>query len=160
MLNKNISRRPARGFTLIELISTIMIIGIAAAVLIHRNYATSEVELDTAAQRIISDIYLAQEVSFSHMWKGRIDFLQSATQYSVTANNAADIYKTVEFPQGISMTSADFQLLFGYAGAPETGGPGAWILMDAVQSVILSNADGSATRTIDVYPYTGYAVVR
>ncbi len=158
MLNKKISRRPARGFTLIELISTIMIIGIAAAVLIHRNYATSEVELDTAAERIISDIYLAQEVSFSHMWKGRIDFIQNATQYSVTASNAADIYKTVAFPQGISMMSADFQLLFGYAGAPETGGPGAWVLMDSVQSVTLT--DGSATRTVDIYPYTGYAEVR
>ncbi len=132
------------GFTLIELIMVIVIIGILAVVAIQK-YPTTEISLETAADMIKSDIRSVQALSMAKHTIQTLTF-NSSTEYVFPAlgegnktRNFADI-----FEGGISLSPVPANITFNSLGEP-TAGYGNPITITT----------GSTTKTLMVLQYTG-----
>lgn len=147
------------GFTLIEVVLTIGLIGILGfSVAIITGGVTSG-NLAVAAKKVQSDIQFARSLAMTNQ----------GTTYGVAFTDSSDSYIVYEtdvgspvtnpltkeamnedfsqFP-GISITGGNFTVEFNRYGAPTTGGGG---------NVQLT--DGSSTKSIEVTTNTGRVVV-
>lgn len=147
-----------KGFTLIEIISVLLIASLLTLVAITQSALSSSTELDMAAKGIVSDLYLTQEIGLVHHQTGRIAFINGASGYSIRQGNNVRVYKTVDLPAGVSITSGDLDFRFRLGGQPAILVGASLVFTTAIQSITISSS--SASRTIDVYPQTAYSVVR
>ena len=131
------------GFTLIELIMVIVIIGILAFVAIQK-YPVTEISLETAADMIKSDIRSVQALSMAKHTIQTLTF--SSTEYVFPTlgegnktRNFADI-----FEGGISLSAYPASISFNSLGEPT-----------AAQDDSITITTGSTTKTLTVLQYTG-----
>lgn len=130
------------GFTLIELIIIITVIGILAAIVLPRmdfGAITSRTSVDGAAHMIASDIRYAQECAMATRSSKTIIF-SGENSYSFSPSNPLD--PSGKLPSGI--TTSVLTLTFNSLGEPTT---------DGGSSVTVS--DGINTRIITIVNYTG-----
>ncbi len=80
-----ISRK--EGFTLLELIMVMIIMGITLAVAIPKFAGKSSVELQVVARQVQSDIRYTQELAMSKHSKSSIAFTSGGKDYSITCSN-------------------------------------------------------------------------
>ena len=80
----------ARGFTLIETIMVIVIIGILAAVAVPRFNAFYALKLDGAMKKVRSDIRYVQQLGISRHTDTRIEFNAAANSYQACFCNETD----------------------------------------------------------------------
>jgi len=131
------------GFTFIEVILVLMIIGILSAILIPRLgiLTTPDSSLNGAAYIIGSDIRYAQEYAMANRVSKSVIFTSGSSAY--TFNPTSGLDPSGKLPSNITISN-NFTITFNSLGEPTTGGGG---------SVMVSN--GVQTKTIGVVNYTG-----
>ena len=101
--------RNTKGFTLIEMISVILVMGIMAAVAVPM-FDTSTIDVSVAGDTVQSDIQYVQELAMTRITDPSITisitFTASATSYNVPADPGG-VYplETRNLPNGVSIST-------------------------------------------------------
>jgi len=135
-MNRQLSIVNHEGFTLIEVVTILVVLGILAAVAATRFTGTSTISVRGAAEMIQADIRYAQEAAMAEHTAKSVIFSTGASSYTVDSENK-------ELPSGVTIGN-NFTVTFNSLGEPTAGGG---------QSVSVS--DGTNTQTITVVNYTG-----
>ena len=123
------------GFTLIELIMVIVLIGILAVSVVPKFIDTSAISLHGAAAMIAADIRYAQELAMGTNQPESITFTNGASSYDTVDG------RTINLPSNVSiLTGATFD--FNTLGEPTAGG-------------LVTISAGGPTKTINVESDTG-----
>lgn len=152
------SKINSKGFTLIEMVSTVVIIGVLAALAVPLFSKTMEkLKLNAATRDVVSDIRWARSKAIASRTQVGINFNLSSKTYTVfmdTDNpslfeySAADdsILKTYNFSGlgTMSTTFADSTVIFKPDGSATTSG-----------QFSCQSYGGTHTRTVDVLASTG-----
>ncbi len=154
------------GFTLVELMAVLVILGLAAAIVVPMVSNTGDIEASAAARKLTSDLLFAQNHAITHQTRVRLSFDCDANQYTlaevpasgdpvvlthpVTRRPFVVGFNAVEGLEKVDLASADFsslpQVEFDSLGAPSQGG-----------TVILTS--GTFSRGVSVAPVTGKVTV-
>ena len=126
----------SRGFTIIEIIMVVVLIGILAVSVVPKFMDTSAISLQGGAAMVRADIRYTQELAMSTHAPKTIAFTTNDTSYTVVS-------QTVDLPSKVSISSGA-TFTFNSLGEPTTGG-GSSVEIQA----------GSSTKTITVESYTG-----
>jgi prepilin-type N-terminal cleavage/methylation domain-containing protein len=126
----------SRGFTLVELIMVVVLIGILAVSVVPKFVDTSGFSLAGGAAMAAADIRYTQELAMGTHSSKTIVFTTSNTYYTVDS-------QTVNLPSKVSISSGA-TFTFNSLGEPTTGG-GSTVTLSA----------GAETKTITVESYTG-----
>jgi len=126
----------SRGFTIIELIMVVVLIGILAVSVVPKFMDTSAISLQGGAAMAVADIRYTQELAMSTHAPKTITFTTSETFYTVVS-------QTMNLPSRVSISSGA-TFTFNSLGEPTAGG-GSSVEIQA----------GSSTKTITVESYTG-----
>jgi MSHA pilin protein MshC len=126
----------SKGFTLVELIMVVVLIGIMAVSVVPKFVDTSAFSLAGGAGMAAADIRYAQELAMGTHASKSIVFTSGNTYYTVDSRN-------VNLPSKVTISSGA-TFTFNSLGEPTTGGG---------SSVTLSA--GAETKTITVESYTG-----
>ena len=163
-MDTNLIQKQQTGFTLVELIFVILIIGILAIVAVPRWTATS-LGLEFEARRVLNDVRYTQMMSVATGQRYRFTRL-SGNSYSIANESGSAIV----LPSGGTVLIFTGNVVFGsFANLPnnliafnslgvpytDTGIPGSQLSTTA--SIALRS--GGATRTIQISPETGYGVL-
>jgi MSHA pilin protein MshC len=125
-----------RGFTLVELIMVVVLIGILAVSVVPRFMDTSAISLQGGAALVAADIRYSQELAMSTHSPKTITFTTNDTFYTVNS-------QTMNLPSRVSISSGA-TFTFNSLGEPTAGGG------SSVQIIA-----GGSTKTITVESYTG-----
>ncbi len=128
----------SRGFTIIELIMVVVLIGILAVSVVPKFMDTSAISLQGGAAMAVADIRYTQELAMSTHAPKTITFTTNYTYYTVNS-------QTMNLPSRVSISSGA-TFTFNSLGEPTAGG-GSSVEIQA----------GSSTKTITVESYTGRA---
>lgn len=127
-----------RGFTLVELVVVIVMLAILSVYGIANNLDSAEMTLPSQAERLASDIRLAQSLAFTS--GSRVQVTSSTSGYSVTCvptcNNTYDFSVTLK--KGVTMTAST--VVFTTNGAPAT----------APTTPTFTLTAGSSTKSVNV----------
>ena len=126
----------SRGFTIIEIIMVVVLIGILAVSVVPKFMDTSAISLQGGAAMVAADIRYTQELAMSTHSPKTITFTTSDIFYTVNS-------QTMNLPSRVSISSGA-TFTFNSLGEPTTGG-GSSVEIQA----------GSSTKTITVESYTG-----
>ena len=126
----------SRGFTLVEIIMVVVLMGILAVSVVPKFVDTSAFSLAGGAAMAVADIRYTQELAMGTNSVKTIVFTTSNTYYTVNS-------QTVNLPSKVTISSGA-TFTFNSLGEPTTGGG---------SSVTLSA--GAETETITVESYTG-----
>lgn len=141
------------GYTLIELVLVIAILGILAIAVVLISPSITPARLDAAAKQVQSDIEYAQQMAMMVTTTHGVSFVASGA-YTVYESTTATPIASPLTKQSMVMTLSDkfpdisiqnnYTVEFNSFGSPTTGGGG---------SVVVT--DGTNTRTITVTANTG-----
>jgi prepilin-type N-terminal cleavage/methylation domain-containing protein len=150
-----------RGFTLIELIMVMVIVGILAAV-VAPPLSTQTFNLSAIAAQLAVDIRATQSQSMSQGQRYRINF--TSTSYQITdLNGVAVVLPRTGSSAAISVAPATLSgynpplinnyVVFDSKGAPYTDNinPGTMLAANAV----ITLTSGGTTSTLTIAPQTG-----
>ena len=126
-----------RGFTLVEIIMVVVLIGILAVSVVPKFTDTSAISLQGGAAMVRADIRYTQELAMSTHAPKTITFTTNDTYYTVVS-------QTMNLPSRVSISSGA-TFTFNSLGEPTAGGG---------SSVQITTVGGS-TKTITVESYTG-----
>ena len=126
----------SRGFTLVEIIMVVVLMGILAVSVVPKFVDTSAFSLAGGAAMATADIRYTQELAMGTNSVKTIVFTTSNTYYTVNS-------QTVNLPSKVTISSGA-TFTFNSLGEPTTGGG---------SSVTLSA--GAESKTITVESYTG-----
>jgi len=158
------------GFTLIELVITLIIVAILAVLAVPRIMDIGGMRLDTVVDKVAADIKYSREFAMNHNQRTRITFDAGAESYTIRALDVqSGVWNIIQDPTtrgnfqvflnlgactGVVIMSANFDgqsaVEFNSYGAPFTTG-GA---LAAAGNVTLSNAAGDRS-SVNVAPVTG-----
>jgi len=181
------SHRTRRGYTLIELVIVIALLGLAGALVVPHAIGLSTMETQSAVRRLVADIHFAQSEAISHQGYRRIQFFDDGRGYCLLTVNegmfAAPFDESsadyLEDPAGtfgmwgryIVHYEADDRYGDVQIGAVETDGAGGWITFDALGGIVVEPgvAAGAGRIVVEgtdeqwevlVTPMTGRLVVQ
>ena len=79
-----------RGYTLIELLITIAVMGLAAAIVVPQFSGTDSMRVQAAVRNIIADITFAQADALAHQEYRRVHFYDDGSGYAIVRVTNAD----------------------------------------------------------------------
>lgn len=156
-----------QGFTLIELVMILVIVGILAIVIIPNTTAISVLRLESGCQKLQSDLRYVQQMAMAQQVRFGISFdtgNESYFAYRVTTATKAKDPQTqgnldVSFNQlnefkGIEIVSTNFDnvIEFDSTGAPYNG---SGVLLTSEGIIALQAGSGAYSKTVRVEPKTG-----
>ena len=130
-----------KGFTLIEVVTILIIVGVLVAAATTRFTSTSTIFVRGAADMIQADIRYTQETAMTKHISKSVIFSNGSSAYTFSPTSGMD--PSGQLPSGVT-TSNSFTVTFNSLGEPTAGGGG---------SVSIS-ADGQS-KTISISNYTG-----
>jgi len=161
-------RRNRQGFTLVEVLAVVTIIGIAAAVVTPALMRPNRLTVQAAARIVIADILIAQNDAIAHQAQRQVIFNTVLNQYilaDAAGNPLTSSWKsggasahTISFAndgrfRGVTLQNVNFDggstLIFDPLGAPQNTAPGT-----------LNLVTDNDTYTITVAPFTGRVTVQ
>ena len=145
-----------RGFTLIELIVTLVVLGILAATILPRWSGPSGLEQRTFRDRMVAGLRYAQKSAIAARRTVCASFTATTATFSMAAFNAADCSTSAPLPgpDGVdlvvkasgsaSLASVPGTIVFDAGGRPTTG------------AVLLTFTDLPASLNVTLEAETGY----
>lgn len=165
--------RAAAGFTLVELIVVIVILGIAAAIVVPMASSASGMQLRAAANMVAADLEYAKSLAIGtgqkHGWK-----FTDSKSYEIVIVNPDNTTSVVRHPvkesfdyivnfagdgrlDQVSITSVDFDggniVGFDYLGTPSNSSSGL------VSEGVITLTAGGVSKTVRVQPVTGFVTI-
>lgn len=143
------SGRKSSGFSLIELITVIILLGVISVVAIPRFYSTDTAAVQSARDQALSAIFTAQQLAMARAGNTTtIELEVAANSLNVTENGAAVVATggsyPLTLPEGVSVTAGIGTYSFDKLGRT-----------DASQ-IVLTRGSTSATLRLEAsgYAYT------
>jgi MSHA pilin protein MshC len=140
--NTRLVAADSRGLTLVEIIMVIVLISIISVSIMPKFISTSSFSLVGGAAMIVADIRYTQELAMSSHENKKIRFTQSSSTYTLR-NSDDSVFRTVELPSRVTVSSSDFTFEFNSLGEPVNGGGSVTI------------EAGGNPKSITVESYTG-----
>ncbi|AFU98051.1 type II secretion system protein [Simiduia agarivorans] len=135
--------KSALGFTLVELIAVLALVGVLSTVAFTRFNAGYESQVQQSRDQLVAALFFAQQLAMDR--SGNVQLVTSSNQFTVTLDGvdarSGGYAFPVNLPAGISLTPASFS----YNRLGET----------SAAALVLSHSDG-ATVTVNVSA-SGYA---
>lgn len=144
--NKKIAGRESRGFTSIELIVVIIVLGVLAGSIMIKNPFSIRDYSSIAASQLIADIQYVQMRAMGTRRAQAIALRINASDYGIYS--VAGVQK--KLPGNIKVTNTSFTgpLTFNSIGEPDRNG-----------TIDLSGGRTAGGQTISVYAFTGKAEI-
>jgi MSHA pilin protein MshC len=159
-----------RGFTLIEILSVVIILGIASAIIVPQLSSRDDLRCASAARALMGDLLYAQSRSIALGKMHYVQFdtttntyqvLDAVSPNNVINNPVTQIPYTMTVGTGslanVKINTASFDgnttLAFDAMGVPYSWNSGAGPVALSAGSVIFKA--GTNTKTITVSPYSG-----
>lgn len=140
MTRPNLHFQKSRGFTLIELVAVLVVVGIMAAFALSRMASTATFGATSLAEQLKRDIRYTQILAMSLSTNYTITI--TASGYAISPTPVEGVI-SVTAPAGVTLTPAT--ITFNSDGAPS---------MPGILSI--TSSGGGNTRTLTVLPETGY----
>ena len=161
-----------KGFTLIELIMIIVILGIVALASMPKTTAQPRTRLEAACQRIALDLRYVQAMSLAQQVRFGISFDTVNEAYFVyrvnvgtvakdpqTRNNFNVSFVTLNEFKGIDIASTNFsnKMEFDSTGAPYDGNG---VILSSQGIITVQTTGGAYSRTVRIEAKTGKVSVQ
>lgn len=150
--------RNARGFTAIEIISVILLLGILTAIAIPM-FSTTVIDVESSAQAVRADLRMVQQLALARdpTTGGAIGILFTPGATSYTISDPAGVFTTTrDLPNGAAIGTVTIgapptanKLSFNRYGEPEFTGTNATIQV----------TKGAQTKTLTVERFTGRVTI-
>ena len=167
VLKHNVRGNPARGFTLIELVIMVVIIGTLSAVLVLNFNSQNMHSVTVQADELRRDLSHLQLLAISG--QGRLQLTVTANSYAIcaatvtTCNAASAIIDTstgasfsTTLTDGATFTSGSGNYYFDSLGRPVTNATSG-ALLPSTSSFQLNGVSRDKPVTVTVLPITGFA---
>jgi len=160
------------GFTLIELVMIIVILGILALAVMPKTTAEPRVKLEAACQRIALDLRYVQAMSLAQQVRFGISFDPATETYFAyrinvgtkaidpqTRNNFDVSFTTLNEFKGMDIASTSFsnKMEFDSIGAPYDG---SGVILSSQGIITIQTTGGAYSRTVRIEPKTGKVSVQ
>jgi prepilin-type N-terminal cleavage/methylation domain-containing protein len=170
-------RATRHGFTLVEILVVIVILGIIAAIIVPQIGSRSDIRCAAAARVVMADLIYAQNLAIAKQQTHYVRFTASSYGLYTTATGGSPITHPVEktpytatFGSGgssglqtCSLTSAAFDgratLAFDELGAPYSYDSGTNTIIPLAAAGQIRIASGTFTMTVGLEPFTGELTV-
>lgn len=164
-----------KGFTLVELIVVVVIIGIASLIAVPMLSTAADMQVRSAANRIAADLDYAKSLAMTHQKAFSVVFSPSAETYDIreTATDAVINdpvrpsqtyvinFKIDSRSSRVDIASSNFDsdmsnaVTFDYLGSPYSGKG----LGTALNSGRITLTSDNFTLYVDIEPVTGYVTI-
>jgi type II secretion system protein H len=164
-----------RGFTLIELIVVVVIIGIAAMIAVPMMSSAADMQVRSAANRIAADLDYAKSLAMTHQKAFTVvfdpdnesyDIRETATDTVISdpmrpGSSYAIDFTTDSRSSRVDIVDSDFDdhaddaVTFDYLGSPYSGKT----LATALNSGRVTLTSDHFTIYVDIEPVTGYVTI-
>lgn len=171
-------RRPGRnnGFTLIEIIMVVVILGIAAMIAVPMLSSAADMKVRAAANRLAADLDYAKGMAVTHQKGYAVVFDPANESYDIRVEpygtvNIIDNPVRPNTPYRVDFTTdsnmsqvkidtvafnsaTNHTIVFDYLGSPFCGDP-----VSALNSGRITLQAGDFTIYVDIEPMTGYVTI-
>ena len=167
------NRRDRNGFTLVEIIIVVVILGIAAMMAVPMLSSAADMQVRSAANRIAADLDYTKNLAITHQGRYSMVFDVSGESYEIREADGTSVKKpltgessfVVDFSTDsrlsqVNIVSADFDsdssdtITFDYLGSPYSG-----TTANPLNSGRITLQANTFTLTVDVEPVTGYVTM-
>jgi len=167
------NKNSQKGFTLVEIIIVVVILGIAAALVVPTLSNAADIQVRSAANRIAADLDYAKGLAITHQGRYSVVFDVSGESYEIQEADGTSVrnpltgassfvvnFSTDDRLSQVDIVSADFDsdssdtITFDYLGSPYSGTTTAPL---NIGQITLQADDFSLT--VDIEPVTGYVTI-
>lgn len=134
----SMARKKVNGFTLLELVSAVVIIGIISVAIYLKGFSPSTYDLNSISEQLKQDVRYTQILSMS--LEGGYNIQLNNTHYHIRTPSAS-VLSTVALPSGVTIGTQNIQ--FDAQGSPVSG-----------TTITVTTLTG--TRALTLRPQTGF----